>query len=269
MLRVLLIIFFVSPWIHAEDDLGLENKSELGYVVTGGNAEAESSSLKQTSVYKWSGGSITYKGHYLSASGQVPDSNNPDPQATKNEITAENWSSALRYDKVITPKWFNIFASYGWRGDRFQGVEYGQDLDFGGKYHTANSKEFKQFFELGYRYTREFFATNAANTNCSGVNETVGTGVCFYPEFHYLRVYGQIDYEYSKSFSMGAWIEYLPSVVNFSKDQRINFSPYITSVLTDMFSLKVAYESRYRHERAPGTRANTDFTFTTSLLASF
>ena len=78
-----------------------------------------------------------------------------------------------------------------------------------------------------------------------------------------------MDYTYSKSFSLGAWVEYTPSVTDFANDQRINYSPYLTSVLTDMFSLKVSYEGRYRFKpAAPGNKL-TDFTFTTALLAKF
>lgn len=264
MLRLLVAsLLLAHTALAADKKLGLENQSELGYVVTGGNSEAETTSFKQLSTYKVTGSVYTFTGHYLQSSGQVADTANPGE--TINQTTAENWSAKLRYDKVITEKWFNVFLSHGWRGDRFQGVSSGHDTDLGGKYYTANSKSYQQFFELGYRYTRELFTVPSANCGAT----TVGTGNCAYPEFHYVRLFGKADYVHSKSFSMGIWVEYLPSVVNFSKDQRINFSPYITSVLTDMFSLKVAYLSRYRHERAAGATENTDYTFTTSLIAKF
>ena len=86
-----------------------------------------------------------------------------------NQTTAENWNAALRYEKVLTPKWFNMFVSHGWRGDRFQGVREGHDTDIGAKYFTANSKEFVQFFELGYRYTRELLLAAPAPENRVGV----------------------------------------------------------------------------------------------------
>jgi len=269
MLRIILSILLACTWANAADEqLGLANQSELGYVVTGGNSESETSSFKQLSSYKTSGSVYTLTGHYIQSSGSVPDTANPGSNI--NQVTAENWSAVLRYDKVITPTWFNVFVSHGWRGDRFQGVSNGHDSDLGAKYFTANSESYKQFFELGYRYTREFFTQGSALINCSAADDArVGTGSCSYPEYHYARVFAQADYIYSKSFSMGVWVEYLPSIVNFSKDQRINFSPYITSVLTDMFSLKVSYESRYRHERAAGTAKNTDYTFTTALIAKF
>ena len=90
-----------------------------------------------------------------------------------------------------------------------------------------------------------------------------------HPEYHYARLFSQIDYSHSKSLSLGLWVEFLPSLTDFANDQRINYSPYMTSVLTDMFSLKVSYEGRYRHKTAQAGNKNTDYTFTTSLLAKF
>lgn len=274
MLRIFLAVILLSSAAFAEDrEPGLYNQSELGYVVTGGNAESETTSVKQKSEYLWLNDKIRFTGHYIQASGLVDTPTPTAPNAQSNRTTAENWSAALRYDRVITPKWFNAYLGYGWRGDRFQGVSEGQDIDFGGTYFTANKKEFKHFFELGYRYTREFYTADPRDvaiangedptTACSGV------GQCRYPEFHYIRIFTQADYAYSKTFTMGLWFEYLPSITNFSEDQRINFSPYITSVLTDIFSLKVAYESRYRFKAAIPGNEYTDFTFTTSLLANF
>lgn len=279
MLKILMSIFLFAGLAQAADkEMGLNNQSELGYVVTGGNSKSETTSVKQTSTYKWDGGGLTFTGHYIQASGEVDNTATATVGDTKNEITAENWSAKLRYDKTITPKWFSAFASHGWRGDRFQGVEYGHDSDIGAKYFTANDDTYKQFFELGYRYTREFFNRGQNGTppsNCQlaqtplSQDKVVGTGDCGYPEFHYARIFAQADYIYSKTFSVGVWVEYLPSVIDPANDQRINFSPYLTSVLTDIFSLKVAYEHRYRFEAAPDATEYNDFTFTTALLAKF
>lgn len=270
MKALVVLLLSMTVVANAKDKLklGFSNESEVGYVVTGGNSESETTSVKQTNKYQWSRDLLQFTGHYIQSSGQVdsPTATNPNNQIT--QTTAENWATTLRFERVLTPKWFNAFISHGWRGDRFQGVNAGHDSDIGAKYYTANSDTYKQFFELGYRYTRELLKTNPC-TDADPETLPVGVGDCGYPEFHYVRIYAKADYEYSKSFTVGAWIEYLPSVTNFSKDQRINYSPYITSVLTDIFSLKVSYEGRYRHEKAPGATRNTDFTFTTALLAKF
>lgn len=264
-LLFLLCLILVGNFAIAEDEpkLGLSNASELGYVVTGGNAESETTSLKHTSEYKWTWDQIKLSGHYLQSSGAVDTSTPTNPNSSATRITAENWSANLRYEKVLTPKWFNAFVAHGWNGNRFNGVEYGQQSDIGAKYFTANSKAFIQFFELGYRYSRDFLVATPAP------GDEVGVGNARYPEFHLIRLFGQADYIYSKTFSMGLWVEYLSGISNFSKDQRLNYSPYMTSVLTDMFSLKVAYESRYRYEQPVKGNKLVDYTFTTSLIATF
>lgn len=264
MFRLILCLMAFSPFAYAEEEkLGLSNASELGYVVTGGNAESETTSIKHTSEYKWKWDGLKLSGHYLQSSGLVdtPTPANPDAQST--QITAENWSADLRYEKVLTPKWFSAFLAHGWYGNRFNGVEYGNQTDIGAKYFTANTETFKQFFELGYRYSRDFFTLRPA------AGEEKGVGDAQYPEFHLVRMKAQVDYQHSKTFSVGAWLEYLSGIHNFSKDQRLNYSPYITSVLTDMFSLKVAYESRYRYEQPIKGNKLVDYTFTTSLIANF
>lgn len=162
---------------------------------------------------------------------------------------------------MLTPKTFNVFLGHGWYGDRFQGVREGHSTDIGGKYYWLNSASTKLFSELGYRYTRELLLAAAA--------PDVGVGNRMMPEYHYVRAFSQIDYTYSKTLALGFWLEYTPSITSFAEDQRINYSPYLTSVLTDIFSLKVAYESRYRFKPAIATNKLNDFTFTTSLLAKF
>ncbi len=263
MLRLLLcIVLFSNLALAVNDPLGLENQSELGYVLVGGNAESETISIKQQSVYNWQHDSLKFTAHYIQASGIVDAPTATEPNRQENKITAENWAAKLRYERVITPKWFKMFTGYGWAGNRFIGVREEQMIDLGGKYYTANSKTYQQFFELGYQYNRQLL------TKPPVPGKELGVGKNISPEFHLLRIYAEAIYNHSKSFSLGAWVEYKPSVTN-PEDQFINYSPYLTSILTDMFSLKVAYEGHYRSTPAEAGNRLTDYTFTTSLLAKF
>ena len=258
MLKILLVLFLASPSLMAEDvKLGLSNESALGYVVTGGNSKSETTSITHKSEYNWERDVLTFTGHYLQASGEVETS----PTARQNKQTAENWSATVRFEKIITPKTFNAFLAHGWRGDLFQGIRQAHSTDVGAKYFWMNSTSLKFFSTLGYRYTRELLKAAAK----SGV----GVGDRISPEYHYLLATSQVDYAYSKSFAVGLMVEYTPSVTDFAEDQRVNFSPYLTSVLTDMFSLKVAYAGNYRSLPAVTGNEYLDFTFTTSLLAKF
>lgn len=263
-LFVIFMLLFFTQHLKAADkvELGWHNETGLGYVVTGGNSQSETTSFKEALQYQWKSDLLKFNGHYLQSKGLVsnPTATNPNNKTT--QATAENWDAILRYEKIIKPKWFNTYVAYGWMGDRFQGVSNGYQADIGGVYYTANSETYKQFFELGYQYRRQLLVSKPAP------GEEVGVGNAIYPEFHLLRLKAQIDYEHSKTFSMGAWIEYLPSVTDFDY-QFINYSPYISSVLTDIFSLKVGYEGRYRSIPAVKGNKLTDYTFTTSLIAKF
>ncbi|MEM7645551.1 MAG: DUF481 domain-containing protein [Pseudomonadota bacterium] len=242
---------------QAEDKTGLKNESSLGYVVTGGNSESETTSFKQKSTYAWTSDILKLSGHYIQASGSVDDG----AGGQRDAVTAENWSATLRFERVLTPKIFNLFVAHGWYGDRFQGVREGHSSDIGGTYFLVNDKETQVSTDFGYRYTRELLTALP--------DEKVGVGRPMHPEYHYLRLFLEAKHEYSKTFAFGAWVEYTPSITDFANDQRINYSPYITSVLSDMFSLKVSYEGRYRFRTAVAGAKNTDFTFTTALLAKF
>ncbi len=253
-LFLLLSVLFSFQTLFAEEKKGIANETALGYVVTGGNSQSETTSFNQKLTYGWTRDILRLTGHYIQTSGF--------DQATKlNNQTAENWSANLRFEKVIVPSSFNAILGHGWYGDRFQGIREGHSTDIGGKYYFVNTETTKLFSELGYRYSRELLLAPAA--------DNVGVGNRIMPEYHYARIYTQIDYSYSKTLILGAWIEYLPSITSFNDDQRLNYSPYLTSILTDIFSLKVAYEGRYRYKPAVVGNELTDYTFTTSLIAKF
>ncbi|MCB0376858.1 MAG: DUF481 domain-containing protein [Bdellovibrionales bacterium] len=233
----------------AEEKKALGHESSLGYVVTGGNSSSETTSFKQATEYDWSYGLLKLTGHYIQTQGL-------DVTTNKTNQTAENWSAALRYEKVITPERFNLFAQHGWRGDRFQNVREAKDTDVGAKYFWLKNDTSKFFTELGYRYTKELYVTADPEKG-------------IHPEYHFVRLFNQYDYSYSKSVNLGLWIEFLPDINDFAESQRINYSPYLTSVLSDLFSLKVAYEGRYRFKAAAPGLKYQDYTFTTSIIAKY
>jgi putative salt-induced outer membrane protein YdiY len=261
MFKLFISLLLVTSTAMAEDKLGLTNESSLGYVVTGGNSQSETTSAKHTSVYSWTQDILKFNGQYLQTSGY-------DKATAKTNQTAENWMANIRLERILVPKKFNLYLEHGWYGNRFQGVREGLYLDFGPKYFWVNSDDLVFFSELGYRYSRELLTVDPTNGGLTPEGK-VGVGKAIMPEYHQMRLKSQIDYSHSKTLALGAWVEYLPSITNFNDDQRINYSPYMTSVLTDMFSLKVAYEGRYRFKQPVAGNKLTDYTFTTSLIAKF
>ena len=254
---VIFSLLFAITAIAEEKKLGLKHESTLSYVQTAGNSEATTTSFKQMTGYWWTMDVLKLTGHYLSTN-TTDKTVNPNKEA----ITAENWSAALRYEKVLTPDRFNVYASHGWRGDRFQNIQQGHDSDVGGKYFWIKDDKTAFSSELGYRYTKELLTSVIVDPE----NPKNGQG---HPEYHFLRLAAQFDQKCTESFAYGLSLEYLPSFDNFEKDYRFNFNPYITSTLSDMFSLKVAYEGKYRNIPAQSGLERLDTIFTTSIIAKY
>ena len=256
---LLLSLFSISA--YAQDDaaakaaaekaakMGLHNESELGYIVVGGNAKSQSFSGKQATWYQFDSDLLKFSGHYLSSQAQ-----NPTTRTTQG--TAENWSAVLRYEHIVIPNTFNVFAQAGVRGDRFIGVDLGQFYDIGGKYFWVSNETFKFFSELGYQYLKEDFKEdyNAATPSSK--------------DAHFLRLFTQADYTYSPTIKFGLWVEYLPNLKD-EENYRINFSPYMMAMLSNTFSLKFGYEGYYRNEPVSPNTIRMDYRHVTALIAKF
>lgn len=254
LLILILASLFTLNAFAQNKDLGFKNESELGYLVVGGNTKSEALSAKTALGYNWEWDLLKFTAHYFYSTGQV---------ANKNSEIAKNWSSNLRYERVITPDVFNIFAGVGISGDRFRGIDKALSFDLGGKYFFYKTDMTQWFGEAGYRMIQETFYP--------ALNSTTN---------HFLRLFTQADHKYSESLSVGFWVEYLPALteVDFgaptgkvpaSKNYRVNFSPYLLAVLNDTFSVKFAYEGQYRGTPAVGFTENLDFRHTTTLIAKF
>jgi putative salt-induced outer membrane protein YdiY len=228
----------------SEAKLGLHHESELGYIVVGGNAKSESFSGKQATSYQWTTDLLKLSAHYLNTRAQN--------QTTKElEGTAENWSVQLREEHVIAPDKFSVFAQAGINGDRYIGVDLGQSYDLGVKYFWIVNTGFKFFSEAGYRYLHEDLVAPAD-----------------YLESHFLRIYSQADYTFSPTVSLGLWAEYLPDIKE-EDNYRVNFSPYVLTILNETFSLKFSYEGNYRNIPVAPNTERMDYRHVTALIAKF
>jgi len=248
MMNLLLTLIFAASAQTATDadKLGLHHESELGYIVVGGNAKSQSFSGKQATWYQWDRDLLKLTGHYLSTKAQNQTSRQV-------EGTAENWSAALREEHAFVPDKFAMYVQAGVRGDRFVGVELGQAYDLGVKYHWFNTDTLKFFSELGYQYLHEELELN---------------GVTGELESHFIRVYSQIEYQYTPSIKVGLWAEYLPNMKD-EDNYRVNFSPYLLAILSDTFSLKFGYEGNYRNIPVGTNVERLDYRHVTALIAKF
>lgn len=249
------LLCFTTVFAQAveEDELGLHNESELGYIVVGGNAKSESFSAKQDTWYQWKKDLARFKAAYLNTSAQVTD-NTTTPPTTSEQRTAENWSTTLRWEHIVSKK-FNTYTEAGLLKDHFRGIDLAQSYGLGGKYYWLKDKGLEFFSELGYQYLKEDLDVTLTQPN-------------LYREAHFVRVYTQIDYSYTKSTKVSLYVEYLPDLKD-SENYRVNFGPSLVAILNDTFSIKFSYDGKYRNIPAIAFGEYLDFSHTTSLVAKF
>jgi putative salt-induced outer membrane protein len=82
------------------------------------------------------------------------------------------------------------------------------------------------------------------------------------------RLYNEFNHKFSETVQYKFWLEYVPNFTQ-SKDYLVNAEASLTSILTSMFSLKVAYKGMYDNLPAVSGYKNYDYATTTSLVAKF
>ena len=212
------------------------NDSELGVVLTSGNARAESINLKQEDSFTWTRNKVLGSYRYLSNSSNGSE-------------TARAWDGDLRYERALSTA-FAAYVAQGVEGDPYSGYDRRFNSDVGGKYAILKTDTFSWDGELGYRYTSED-RTTPPN---------------LYSDFG--RVYTEFNKNWTATSSSKFWVEYLP---NFShhKAYLLNSEVSVTSVLTTIVSVKLAYLLKYNADPATGISQKSDTFFTTSLVAKF
>jgi len=254
---------FTSFAAFAEDEdgpkMGFNHQSELGYVIAGGNSSAETLNISQNTYYNWGSELLRWTGSYLSTKSVTPVAGVA-LDTLPRSISAENWETALRYERIVSAM-LGVYATAGISGNRFQGVQERKTGGLGLNYKISATNTFKWNFDIGYEYMRELFT------------EAPATGGTIHPESHFARAATNLEYAYSKAVILGLDFEFLfpfaSQIAGPDDDYRINFKPYLISVLSDNFSLKVSYEGRYRNVPVIATNVNLDYIFSTTIIATY
>lgn len=235
-------LFLNTVALAADGDAKLAHESQAGLVLTSGNSDTQTYSAKQETSYHWSENTANLTGSFLigKASGTT---------------TAKKWDLGVRYDRLIIEA-LSAFTGYQIDANPFSGTDFRHTFDLGGKYRFLKSDTRALFTEAGYRLTAEKFTLdNGATSNGSLTS-------------HMSRVYVEWSESWNDSVSSKLWAEYLQSFTN-TKDYRFNIEPSVSVLLSQAFSLKVAYLINYRNVPAVAGKKTTDTLYTTSLVAKF
>ncbi len=213
------------------------HESEASIVKVGGNTTADSYSAKQKTSYKFDMNILTGSARYLQTkAGSVE--------------TARQWEGSLRYERELSEKW-SIFIQHGAESDPFAGYTQRDSTDLGGKYFFIKTEPETFFSEAGARYQKMLSSANGDTTYA-----TLG------------RLYLEYTKKINDSVSGKLWVEYLPNFKD-SDAYLVNYEPSVSVMMSQIFSLKVAYLVKYHNKTVTATEKKEDTTFTTALVAKF
>lgn len=221
----------------AQDKSPWAHESEAAIVNVDGNTKSESYSAKQKTVYTFDMNAMTAAGRYLQTK-------------ASNVETAKSWEASLRYERIFSDMWSG-FLQHGAESDIYAGYVQRDNTDLGAKYFFIKSEARNLFSELGVRYTSTLpTGTAKKDSNTSG------------------RLYAEYSDKITDTLSGKFWVEYLPNFKD-SDAYLVNYEPSISVMISQVFSLKVAYLVKYHNKTATPTEKKEDTTFTTALVAKF
>jgi hypothetical protein len=212
-------------------------ETELGYIQNGGNADIQTTNAKTVNVYSWDKYKTSFGGHYTYGE-------------TTGSVTVRNWDVNAKIEQEVSHR-MAIFVGEVIEGNTFTGIQGRYNSDVGARYYYIQSEPKNFFSELGYRYTIE--------NRYAPIPDTIDNRGRFYNEY---------NSQVSQSFQYKAWFEYIPNFTT-GKDWLLNGEVSITSFLTSVFSLKLAYKGMYDNLPATPALKNYDHLTTTSLVAKF
>lgn|GEM_PF-1688418 len=214
----------------------IKNESEAGIVITGGNTEVSTLSLKQGTTWLAGPNAYSLNARYLRSS------NSGIEQALQ-------WGAGVKAAHTFSSS-LGAFVGQLIESNIYQGIQQRYSTDAGGKavLHQVE-KDWSWWIEGGYRFTRENYLDGFQNLN-------------------FLRVYSEFEHYFAETVSAKLWVEMLPNLTRW-KAYQFNSNLSLNTSLNSVFSLKNSFELRYNNEPPAVAKSLSDRIFTTSLVAKF
>lgn len=229
------LLSFVLIFITFNSQAKLTNESEISLIKTGGNSTTQTYGVKSKSVYSFGVHDIELSGEYNFAQND-------------NITSKENWNLGAKYEHLIFNS-LGIFLGEIVEGDRFKGISRRYNSDLGLSYAMIKSDKRNLKGQFGYRFTKE--------KTVDGNEENYSKA----------RIFISYDESMNNNVKFKYWVELLP---NFSEGQDyiVSMEPAVEIVLAKELFVKLSYGWKYDHLPEAG-KAKADYTFKTSLLATF
>lgn len=234
---VLIVSLAALPALAQETASTWKHESEASLVQVDGNTKTETYSAKQETTYTVGADAVKAKGRYLQT-------------RTSGTETARAWDASLRYERALSERW-SAFLQQGAESDPFAGYVQRDNTDLGAKYIVEKNDVTSFFLEAGARYTTENLVAAADRESYTGG-----------------RLYAEYERALTGSLTGKFWIEYLP---NFKESDAylLNLEPSLSVMISEIFSLKLSYLTKYHEKTTLPGEERRDTTFTTSLVAKF
>ena len=214
-----------------------EDTAEMSYVQTGGNTEIMTFSAANTLKYNFSEQWAATWG-IAALYGETEGIN-----------TAERYATDLRADyKTATPLFY--YAKAGWLQDTFAGIDQRLYAGPGAGYQFLAGEKHFLSAEAGLNMVTEEYPNGDDSQFLEG------------------RLFGSYDYAFNEKTKFSQIAEYLYNFDSSSK-YRVNATTSLTTMLTDLFSLKVSYAVNFQNEPTPETLENTDTILSVALVVNF
>lgn len=232
----MIFFMFLAAPVFA-DDKPLSNETELSYINTNGNTET--TTLKAKNTLKWQ--ATEQLGVLWLASALYGESDD-----VRN---AEQYATELRTNYLLTEKFYTSLLG-GWMQDKFAGIDDKYYVGLACGYFVFDGPKHFLNFEAGARYVDEEY-----------IDDT-------YEEFAQGNILGRYEYAFTEKNKFTQTVNY---AIDFEegKSYEVESETAVVCALTDIISLKAAYEVKYVNRPVPSTLDRTDTIFSTSIIINY
>lgn len=233
---LVLVLSLCAAPLHAEDKT-VKNEAELSYVDTSGNTET--TTLKAKNTLTWAATEKLNVLWLISALyGESDDVRN-----------AEQYATELRADYLLTEHFYSSLLA-GWLQDKFAGIENKYYVGPACGYIFLNGP--KHFFksEVGVNYVDEEYIDDTTE------------------DFFQGNALAQYEYAFTEKNKFTQTVKYAVDLED-GEEYQANSETALVCSLTDMVSLKTAYEVKYVNHPVPRSLDRTDTIFSTTLIINY
>lgn len=235
-ITIVCVVTFFSTLVFAEDKK-LSDEAELSLVDTGGNTDTTSVSVKNILLYKFNervDGSWEFSMLYGETDG---------------DKTAEQYATEIKISYAFNERLY-IATIGGWEQDKFGGIEARYFLGPSMGYKFSMGPVHFLLFEAGLNYVMEEYPDDTDEN---------------FPEG---RAYGEYQVAITEKSKFKQKIKFLHDFED-GDNYNIHSETSITSMLTDMFSLKTGYVIKYQNDPTPEDVDKIDTILSVALALNF